>query len=147
MEALGRFELPTCGLGNRRSIHLSYRAKTSSFFPTVLGVLRLRSGFRQRARTPANRLNLGNRRSIHLSCRAKTCSFFPTVLGVLRLRSGFRLPTLALPLRGIAHAVKTPQFRKPSLYPSELQGHVHTLYLRPREAASPDLVLRFLSSF
>ena len=26
MEALGRFELPTCGLGNRRSIHLSYRA-------------------------------------------------------------------------------------------------------------------------
>src|SRR5882762_2585226 len=23
---LGRFELPTCGLGNRRSIHLSYRA-------------------------------------------------------------------------------------------------------------------------
>src|SRR5215472_14850425 len=90
MEALGRFELPTCGLGNRRSIHLSYRAKTSSFFPTVLGVLRLRSGFRQRARTPANRLNLGNRRSIHLSYRAKTSSFFPTVLGVLRLRSGFR---------------------------------------------------------
>src|SRR5215831_2350881 len=71
MEALGRFELPTCGLGNRRSIHLSYRAKTSSFFPTVLGVLRLRSGFRQRARTPAIRLNLGNRRSIHLSYRAK----------------------------------------------------------------------------
>ena len=26
LEALGRFELPTCGLGNRRSIHLSYRA-------------------------------------------------------------------------------------------------------------------------
>src|SRR5262245_55327352 len=26
VEALGRFELPTCGLGNRRSIHLSYRA-------------------------------------------------------------------------------------------------------------------------
>ncbi len=24
---LGRFELPTCGLGNRRSIHLSYRAR------------------------------------------------------------------------------------------------------------------------
>jgi hypothetical protein len=26
MVTLGRFELPTCGLGNRRSIHLSYRA-------------------------------------------------------------------------------------------------------------------------
>ncbi len=26
MVALGRVELPTCGLGNRRSIHLSYRA-------------------------------------------------------------------------------------------------------------------------
>ena len=26
MLTLGRFELPTCGLGNRRSIHLSYRA-------------------------------------------------------------------------------------------------------------------------
>src|SRR6266850_4615339 len=26
LEALGRFERPTCGLGNRRSIHLSYRA-------------------------------------------------------------------------------------------------------------------------
>src|SRR5215469_10480176 len=70
MEALGRFELPTCGLGNRRSIHLSYRANTFSLFLNVLGVLRLRSGFRQRARTPANRLNLGNRRSIHLSYRA-----------------------------------------------------------------------------
>lgn len=30
MEALGRFELPTCGLGNRRSIHLSYRANLFS---------------------------------------------------------------------------------------------------------------------
>jgi hypothetical protein len=28
---LGRFELPTCGLGNRRSIHLSYRATHSEF--------------------------------------------------------------------------------------------------------------------
>ena len=27
MEALGRVELPTNGLGNRCSIHLSYRAK------------------------------------------------------------------------------------------------------------------------
>jgi hypothetical protein len=27
---LGRFELPTCGLGNRRSIHLSYRATLES---------------------------------------------------------------------------------------------------------------------
>src|SRR5262249_21620603 len=44
--------------------------KHFSLFPTVLGVLRLRSGFRQRARTPAIRLNLGNRRSIHLSYRA-----------------------------------------------------------------------------
>lgn len=32
MEALGRFELPTCGLGNRCSIHLSYRANTSKCF-------------------------------------------------------------------------------------------------------------------
>ena len=32
LEALGRFELPTCGLGNRRSIHLSYRAKTFFLF-------------------------------------------------------------------------------------------------------------------
>src|SRR5262249_52213429 len=90
MEALGRFELPTCGLGNRRSIHLSYRANACSLFLNVLGVLRLRSGFRQRARTPANRLNLGNRRSIHLSYRANACSLFLNVLGVLRLRSGFR---------------------------------------------------------
>src|SRR5581483_6221774 len=29
MVTLGRFELPTCGLGNRRSIHLSYRATCS----------------------------------------------------------------------------------------------------------------------
>jgi hypothetical protein len=36
MEALGRFELPTCGLGNRRSIHLSYRAKRSSLQFTIL---------------------------------------------------------------------------------------------------------------
>ena len=28
--ALGRVELPTCGLGNRRSIHLSYRAEVIS---------------------------------------------------------------------------------------------------------------------
>ena len=28
MEALGRVELPTNGLGNRCSIHLSYRAST-----------------------------------------------------------------------------------------------------------------------
>ena len=28
---LGRFELPTCGLGNRRSIHLSYRATGAQF--------------------------------------------------------------------------------------------------------------------
>ena len=34
MEALGRFELPTCGLGNRRSIHLSYRA-VSLFYPQI----------------------------------------------------------------------------------------------------------------
>jgi hypothetical protein len=27
---LGRFELPTCGLGNRRSIHLSYRAMVAT---------------------------------------------------------------------------------------------------------------------
>jgi hypothetical protein len=32
--ALGRFELPTCGLGNRRSIHLSYRATNA--YSTVL---------------------------------------------------------------------------------------------------------------
>ena len=32
MEAPGRFELPTCGLGNRCSIHLSYGA----LFPHVL---------------------------------------------------------------------------------------------------------------
>ena len=30
MVALGRVELPTCGLGNRRSIHLSYRADAIS---------------------------------------------------------------------------------------------------------------------
>ena len=38
MVTLGRFELPTCGLGNRRSIHLSYRA-TSSYL--------VRNGFRK----------------------------------------------------------------------------------------------------
>ena len=32
MEALGRVELPTNGLGNRCSIHLSYRAITNSVF-------------------------------------------------------------------------------------------------------------------
>ncbi len=32
MEALGRFELPTCGLGNRRSIHLSYRANPFNIY-------------------------------------------------------------------------------------------------------------------
>ncbi len=31
MEALGRVELPTNGLGNRCSIHLSYRAKPMRF--------------------------------------------------------------------------------------------------------------------
>jgi hypothetical protein len=31
MVTLGRFELPTCGLGNRRSIHLSYRATPIEF--------------------------------------------------------------------------------------------------------------------
>ena len=37
MVTLGRFELPTCGLGNRRSIHLSYRATTSEFTTSYLG--------------------------------------------------------------------------------------------------------------
>jgi hypothetical protein len=32
MVTLGRFELPTCGLGNRRSIHLSYRATGESLY-------------------------------------------------------------------------------------------------------------------
>src|SRR5262249_60737968 len=86
MEALGRFELPTCGLGNRRSIHLSYRANTCSLFLNVLGVLRLRSGFRQRARTPANRLNLGNRRSIHLSYSANTLTLITDTAGYRTLR-------------------------------------------------------------
>ena len=34
LEALGRFELPTCGLGNRRSIHLSYRAWNACLYRT-----------------------------------------------------------------------------------------------------------------
>ena len=34
MVTLGRFELPTCGLGNRRSIHLSYRATSLEFTPS-----------------------------------------------------------------------------------------------------------------
>ena len=32
----GRFELPTCGLGNRRSIHLSYGATLRSEIPSCL---------------------------------------------------------------------------------------------------------------
>src|SRR5215469_11109444 len=35
MEALGRFELPTCGLGNRRSIHLSYRATYTHYIRLI----------------------------------------------------------------------------------------------------------------
>ncbi len=35
MVTLGRFELPTCGLGNRRSIHLSYRATDLQFISAV----------------------------------------------------------------------------------------------------------------
>ena len=53
VEALGRFELPTCGLGNRRSIHLSYRAEVlanSSLSFLILRVVgRLR---RSRTMTP-----------------------------------------------------------------------------------------------
>jgi hypothetical protein len=32
MVGLGRFELPTYGLGNRRSIHLSYSPEVIDFF-------------------------------------------------------------------------------------------------------------------
>ena len=35
MEALGRVELPTNGLGNRCSIHLSYRAINQQFFQFI----------------------------------------------------------------------------------------------------------------
>ncbi len=35
MEALGRVELPTNGLGNRCSIHLSYRAVDPSLSNTI----------------------------------------------------------------------------------------------------------------
>ena len=33
----GRFELPTCGLGNRRSIHLSYGANADSTVAEPVG--------------------------------------------------------------------------------------------------------------
>ena len=69
LEALGRVELPTNGLGNRCSIHLSYRAS-----------------LREAESGPSR-------------------------------GSGFRLRAPAS-----AHARNTPQFRKPLLYPSELQG-------------------------
>ena len=35
VEALGRVELPTNGLGNRCSIHLSYRALSLTHYPTA----------------------------------------------------------------------------------------------------------------
>jgi hypothetical protein len=40
MVTLGRFELPTCGLGNRRSIHLSYRATYAQCTKTFSGFQR-----------------------------------------------------------------------------------------------------------
>jgi hypothetical protein len=52
---LGRFELPTCGLGNRRSIHLSYRA--------ILKILR--DGFRK----PPGVIRLAVPARSHLSYR------------------------------------------------------------------------------
>ena len=85
MEAPGRVELPTNGLGNRCSIHLSYGAINLS-----IEVLRLgrRSGLAQ-----------------DFACG------------------------LPLTASRIPHARKTAQFRKPLLYPSELQGRGRRLII------------------
>ena len=59
MEALGGVEPPTCGLGNRRSIHLSYRA--------CMHIINVRpcggSDYKQPRSTPAEKA--GSRWSFH----------------------------------------------------------------------------------
>ncbi len=79
MEALGRFELPTRGLGNRCSIHLSYRAVLlmRSLSLAVLGIgisaagSRLSYGLAHARKPPQFRKPC----SIHLSYRARAPIF------------------------------------------------------------------------
>src|SRR2546429_7834496 len=104
------------------------------------GVLRLRSGFRLRAQTPAKRLNFDPYNAHHFLCTIARLAVTP---GVLRLRSGFRLLALAslTPAKRLKfdpysahHSLQTPslQITKPvfRLYKTSLQKQKSSVFTK-----------------